>query len=241
MAIGISSVTVGTNTGSTATVSVTTSESPVTTKSGDLVVVVHGNDYYDLTNMATPTATGSPTLTSIGSADGGSLQGHIKAWWYKANTAGAQTISDTETGGAGEEKFLIACVLSGADTTSPVDGTPASNVNNTSGSTSPVCNGITVTNSDSLVFECIQSGGGSFSSSYTAPAGTTKRWDTNVGTGSCGGGTVQLSSLGATGNYTWTAAGNHTYVSLTFAIKTAAAGSPSLLVPSGAVVRSCTW
>jgi hypothetical protein len=106
VAISKKSVTSGTNTGTTATVSVTTSETPSATAVGDLVLVFHLNDFYTTTTMGTPTATGSPTLTAItgGSADGGSNLGHINGWWYVANTAGAQTITVTETGAHDEEK-----------------------------------------------------------------------------------------------------------------------------------------
>ena len=69
MAIAIKSATVTAS--AAAPVSVTTSEAPSATASGDVVVVIHGNDYYALTNMATPTATGSPTMNSIVNADGG--------------------------------------------------------------------------------------------------------------------------------------------------------------------------
>jgi hypothetical protein len=146
VAIAISSITSGTDTGASATVSVTTSESPTTTKVGDLVVVVYANDFYALSNMGTPSATGTPTMNAIAGAtgDGGSNEAHIKAWWYVANTAGAQTVSATETGAHDEEKSITAYVLTGADTTTPVDAA-AGNTSTTTITTSQVAPAVSPT------------------------------------------------------------------------------------------------
>jgi hypothetical protein len=226
VAIAISSITTATNDGTSATISVTTSESPTATQVGDFVVVVHSNDFYTLAAMPTPTATGSPTLTNIVDADGGTNQGHIRCWWYRANTGGAQTVSVTETGAHDEEKFMAVYVLTGVDTgASPIDGTPASNSSSTQ-QTSQVCNSVTVTNTDSYAIQALAAGSGVAAPSYTAPGGTTKQYDQHVGGGSHGGGTKQLSASGATGSFTWTIPPSGTpYASATFAIKTATAAT----------------
>lgn len=237
MAIGIKSITTATNNGSSATISVTTSESPSTTQVGDLVIVIHGNDFYALSNMGTPTATGSPTMNSIVNADGGTNEGHLKCWYYIANTGGAQTVSVTETGAHDEEKSLAVYVLSGADTSgSPIDGTPASN-SSSSGTSSQVCNSVSPTNADSFCIQALTSGAGAAAGSYTAPGGTTKQYDIRVSTFmSAAGGTKQLVSSGATGTFTWTTDVPVPYASATFAIKTAAtSGSsapPALVIPA---------
>lgn len=222
MAIAIRSITTNTNSGSSTTIAVTTSESPSATQVGDLVIVVHANDYFTLADMPTPTATGSPTLTSIVNADAGSLTAHIKTWYYYANTAGAQTVSVTESGLADEEKSLAVYVLSGAAASSPIDGTPASNVN-ASAVTSQVCNAVTTTNADSYVITAIGSGGGAASSAYAPPGDITEQYDIRVGGGSWCGGIKQLSASGSTGTFTWTATGASPYAAVTFAIKTASA------------------
>lgn len=229
MAVSISSITTNTNDGSSATISVTTSESPAVTNVGDLVIVIHGNDYYTLADMPTPTATGSPVFTSIVNADAGSLTAHIKSWYYIANTGGAQTVSVAETGVHDEEKSLAVYVLSGADTSgSPIDGTPQSNVN-ASAVTSQDCPAVTTTNTDSFAIMALQSGGGAAATAYAPPGTVTKKYDIRVTTVmSAGGGIKQLSSSGSTGTFTWTATGACPYAAVTFAIKTAAGAAAAV-------------
>ena len=214
----ISSVTSNTNNGGSATISVTTSESPTTTQVGDLVIVVHGNNFYALSNMPTPTATGSPTLTNIVDADGGTNFGHLRCWWYVANTGGAQTVSVTETGAHDEEKSMAVYVLSGADTSSPVDGT-ASNFDSGTGS-APVCSSISPATATALAFNAINNGGPTAPTSYTPPGAVTEQYDVGVGGLRAAGGTDQLSASGPTGAFNWTTVGpDRPWASVTFAIK----------------------
>jgi hypothetical protein len=235
VAIAKKSVTNGTNTGTTATVSVTTSETPSATAVGDLVLVFHSNDFYTTTTMGTPTATGSPTLFAItgGSADGGANLGHINGWWYVANTAGAQTISVTETGTHDEEKALTVYVLSGADTTTPID-----NATNTSGttSTSDVAPSASPSTADAFVIAATVSGGGSASTGYTTPGPLTEDIDFTVGGLSGVFGSAQLSAAGATGTYTFTASTSIPWSAVTVTIRTGTAVAapnirPAVFVP----------
>lgn len=216
----ISSVTSNTNNGGSATISVTTSESPATTQVGDLVIVVHGNNFYALSNMPTPTATGGPTLLNIVDADGGTNFGHLRCWWYVANTSGAQTVSVTETGAHDEEKSMAVYVLSGADTSSPVDGT-ASNFDSGTGS-APVCSSISPATATALAFNAINNGGPTAPTSYTPPGAVTEQYDVGVGGLRAAGGTDQLSASGPTGAFNWTTVGpDRPWASVTFAIKSA--------------------
>lgn len=111
--------------GTTATISLTTATAA---QSGDLVVVAHANDFFTLATMQTPVATGTPTMHPIPGAtvDGGTGHVHIKAYWYVANTAGAQTISVTETGQADEDKALIAVIMGAADIGTAIDAAASS-------------------------------------------------------------------------------------------------------------------
>lgn len=226
MAIAISSITSGTDTGGSATVSVTTSESPTTTKIGDLVVVVNANDFYALSNMGTPTATGTPTMNAITGAtgDGGSNEAHIKAWWYVANTAGAQTISATESGAHDEEKSITAYVLTGADTSTPIDAA-ASNTSTTTIATSQVAPAVSPATSNAFLICQITSGGGAATASYTTPSPLTEQFEIHAGSISGVGATNQLSASGSTGTFTFTAATSTAYSSCSIAIKTATAAS----------------
>lgn len=223
MAITIKSVTVGTDTGASATVSVTTSETPSATSVGDLVVVVYGNDYYTTAEMGTPTATGSPTLTAAVTADAGNLSAHLKSYTYVANTAGAQTISATETGLHDEEKQITAIVLGGADTTTPLDGT-ASNTDAV-GSASQVAAAISPTQTNTLMIVVNNSGGGGSATSYTTPGSMTEQTEIHVGGLSGVVATEQLSASGSTGTRTFTASSGTQYGAVTIGIRTAAGGA----------------
>lgn len=224
MAISLKSITTAAVSSTAATFTCTTSESPSATQVGDLVIVLHSNDFYALTNMSTPAATGSPTMNSIGSVDGGTNQGHTKAWWYVANTAGAQTITATETGTHDEEKTLAVLVLGGADTASPIDGTPQTAFNTATFATHPVPS-VTVANSDSYLIAIDTSGGGTSTASYTASAplvnqayaGTPAAFSIEVMT-------AQLNASGATGTINVTPATSVDYYILAFAVKTAGGG-----------------
>lgn len=244
MAISIKSVAVGTTDGSSTTVSVTSAET-IATAVGDLVVVIHANNFFTLSTMGTPSATGSPTLTHIADSDGGTNNAHVKTWWYVANTAGAQTISVTETGTANEEKALVVYVLASADTTSPVDGTPAARFGTSTTETAPVCGSVTTSQAGSLLLHALCDGGGNPSTSYTPPAGVTKdeEWHPD---GFYGGATGHkpLAGAGATGDLAWTTTGAR-YASLAIAIKAAAGGATiapdGVSVPVALGAPTLTW
>lgn len=232
MAISKKSVTTGTDNGGSATVSVTTSESPTATAIGDLVVVVHGNDFYALTNMPTPTATGSPTLNAITDTgvpvDAGTNLAHIKGYWYVANTSGAQTVTVTETGSHDEEKSITAFVLGGADTTTAIDDAAG----NFGTASAQVANGITAGPADDFLLIVVNSGGGSATASYTTPGPLTEEHEWHVGGYSGVAATAQLSASGATGNFTFTAANSIPYGAVTIAVLTATGGTPAVADPN---------
>jgi hypothetical protein len=202
-----------------------TSESPSATLIGDLVVVLYGNDFYTLANMGVPTATGTPTMNAITGtglpADGGSNLAHTLGYWYVANTAGAQTISATETGSHDEEKCLVAYVLSGADTTTPIDAAAG---NTGSGTTSMVAPAVSPATADAYVVTLTNTGGGGSVASYTTPAPLTEDAEIHVGGLAGVYAHAQLSVSGSTGTFTFTAASSQPYAAITAAIKTAAAG-----------------
>lgn len=212
----------------TATVSgtLTSTRSPV---AGDLLVIIHCNDFYTLANMPTPSVGGSTTgVTAItnGTVDAGSNNGHIKAYTYAVPTTGDLTVSVTETGTADEEKALIVYVLSGADTTSRVDvASGAFSTSSTSPHPSP---SVTATGSADYLICHDNSGGGVNVTSYTPPSGMTEVYDLSVAS-SMGttGATQQLSTSGATGTKSFTPAGSSNYNVLTIAVLPGGAAAPS--------------
>jgi hypothetical protein len=244
VAVSIKSITSAANATAAATFTCTTSETPAVTLVGDLVVVLHSNDFYALTNMSTPSATGSPTMNSIGSVDGGSNEGHTTAWWYLANTGGAQTVTATETGVHDEEKALVVIVLSGADTASPIDGTPASTFNVT-GSTSHTIPSISPATSTAYEIVIDATGGGNAASSYSAPSYTGSLYF-SISTFFSGEiFTRQLAASGATGTTTITTVGGGNTFVLAFAIKTATGGAAptprQTIVTRSARIRASYW
>jgi len=244
MAIAVRSVTVGTNDGSSAAVSATT---PSTTQIGDLLVVAHSNDFYTLTTMPTPTCTGAPTLTAItnGTADGGTGEGHIKTYTAVANTGGANTVTVTETGSHDEEKAMVVYVLTGADTTTPVD--VAASFNGTPGNDSQTCPSVTATVSDGYLI-CFNNSGPSSNTAYGSPGSMTEQYEIHVGGMSGVGATEQLSASGATGTRTFTCVpgNNILWVSVSVVIRTASAGAAPaaiepIVAPSLAAIQAGVW
>ena len=228
MTTAIRSVTSNTNNGSSPTVAVTTSESPSATQVGDLVVVIHCNDFYALSNMPTPTATGSPTLTAItnGAADGGTDLAHVKSYTYVANTAGAQTISVTETGSANEEKAIIAYVLAGADTSTPID--VAGNDTSAVEQSNWVLSAVSPTSSDAfLIGHCNSGGPGATANGHGSPGSMTERYDSGDTRPNIVGATEQLSASGSTGTRTFTAGtADRPWGGVLIAIRTASGEAP---------------
>jgi hypothetical protein len=208
-------------------------------QSGDLLVIIHGNDYYALSNMPTPTVGGSTSgvnaITS-GSADGGSLFAHAKSYTYAVGSTGDLTVSVTETGAGDEEKCLIVYVLSGADTATPTDGAN-NNVDSSGTTTNRVCNAVSPSSADAYLIVHTNDGNGSNSVSYLPPSGMSEQYDGSLG-GAMGysGATLQLSSSGSTGTKTFTASGNASYCSLTIAVKTAAAATSIPFNPQRSVL-----
>lgn len=234
MAIGIRSVTYSSPGTGANPVSVVTSESPSATQVGDLVVVIHGNDFYALSNMPTPTATGSPTVTAItnGAADAGASEAHVKSYTYVANTAGAQTVSVTETGSADEEKCLAVYVLSGADTSTPID---VAGNNATATNEDPwVLSSISPTSSDAFLIAHVNTNAVS-NGVNAVPGSMTERYRETTNTPKPAGATEQLSASGATGTRSFDAAVSRPWAGVLIAVKTASAGgggpAPTLVKP----------
>lgn len=218
---------------------------------GDLVVAIHFNDFYGLAAMPTPTFNGSTTgVTSITGtglpADGGTNFGHIKAWWWAAGSTADVTISATESAPGDEDKGIIGYVLSGADTTTPIDAA-AGNFESSSATANQVAPSVSPATSDAFLICHTNNGGGGNTGPITSfPAGMTSQYDVNGGGMRFAGATQQLVSSGATGTKAFVATGSGFWVTCSIAIKTAAAGGsvivPQIVVaPPAALVRASTW
>jgi hypothetical protein len=212
-----------------ATITATTPSTGMVAAIGDLALVIHDNDFYLLSNMPTPTATGSPTFSPITSAtlpaDGGTNFGHLKFYTYVVNTAGAQTVQVTETGAADEEKSLTVYILGAADTTTPTDDGRGGF--DSVGSATQIAPAATATNTNDLAIMQIGAGGGGSAASYTPPAGVIWQYEIHITAYSAVGGTKQLSASGSTGTFTFTAASPTDYAAGTVLVRAAPAGGGS--------------
>lgn len=223
MAIAIRGTTPATNAVSgpnPITVSLTGTQQP---QAGDVLIIIHGNDYYDITNLVTPTVGGSTTgVTAITGAtvDAGSLTSHAKCWYYVVGSTGDLTVSETESGAGDEEKLLVVYVLSGADTSTVIDA--AGGTFSATTTTSPLAPSVSPTSPDAFLI-CHTHPIGSPADPYTPPSGMTESYDTTDGGHniSLAGATVQLSASGATGTKTFGSFGSRGYVGLSIAVLTA--------------------
>lgn len=204
-------------------------------QSGDVLLIIHGNDYYALSNMPTPTVAGSTSgvnAISGGTADSGSLFAHAKSYTYVVGSTGDLAVSVTETGAGDEEKVLVVYVLSGVDTSTPTDGTPGTNTDIGGATTNRVCNATSPSSSDAFLVVHTNDGNGSNSVSYTPPAGMAEQYDGSLAASmGYSGATLQLVASGSTGTKTFTTVGNASYCTLTIAVKTAAAGGTPVEAP----------
>lgn len=228
MAVAIRGTTPSVATSTTATVS-TTLTGARQPQAGDLLVIIHFNDYYLLSNMPTPTVAGSTagvTAVTNGTADAGSTWGHAKSYTYAVASTGDLTVAVTETGSADEEKALAVYVLSGADTASPIDGgaAGAAATFNTASMASHVLTGVTPSGSDAFLIGHDASGNGASTAGYTTPGNET--YDAVFGGMSYVGFVEQLSASGATGTRTVTPSGSINFAALILAVKTGSAAAP---------------
>jgi len=200
-------------------------------QSGDVLLIIHTNDFYALSNMPTPTVAGSTSgvvAVTGGSADGGSDQGHAIAYTYVVGSTGDVTVAVDETGSADEEKALVVYVLSGVDTTTPIDVAGA--LNSAQLSTGELhAPSISPTSSDAFLVCHVSTGGGtSAGAAIDHPGSMTETLDVNVnGNFSIGNAVLQLVASGATGAkvFLQTVPNNAQGVSLSIAIKTAGGGA----------------
>lgn len=214
----------------------------VSAQVGDLLLIIHANDYYTQSVIQTPSVSpGAPSVSTVpgGTADGGSNLAHIAAFTAVVSSAGAQTVTATESGAHSEERSLSVYVLTGADTASPIDGSAAG----TSGSASLNQTALSVSPSaaDSYLVCAVATGGGTDSNAYTPPTGMTETYDLHLGGFYGTGGAVQqLSSSGATGTRTFVASNSAPWSALSIAVKTASGATTINGVAAGTAAAAAT-
>jgi hypothetical protein len=228
IAIRGSTPATATDNGGSATVSLTLSGARQP-QVNDILLIIHCNDFYAASNMPTPTVGGSTagvTAITNGTADAGTNGAHAKAYWWLNSGAADRTVSVTETGSHDEEKALAVYVLSGVDTSTPID--VAGNTFNASTGPSWVLTAVSPTSSDAYLIAHVNTGGGNSGGGSVTPPGTmTEQYDVNVGGITYEGATQQLATSGSTGTRTFTPAADAGFAGLLIAMKTASAAAVS--------------
>jgi hypothetical protein len=240
VAVRGSTPTIGTaTTGATISAVLTGTKQP---QAGDLLVIIHCNDYWALSNMPTPTVGGSTTGVNAitgGSADAGSPNPHAKSYWYAVPSTADRTVAVTETGTADEEKALIVYVLSGADTITAIDVAAGSTG---AASTSHVAPSIAPGSATAyLIGHASTDGTAANTNSYTPPSGMSETYDQNIiSFMALTGATQQLAASGATGTKTFAYTASTVWVTLSIAVLTASGGGGSAPVGRQLVVTAPT-
>ncbi len=222
MAVGIRSVTTAVSSGVTSTsISLTTPAASV----GDLLLIILGNDYWQNTltlTSITPTAT-STNISSF-TDDGGNNNPHINAWWAPVVTSGAVTVVADDGYVGGNEKFLAVYILTGCDTSSPVDD--AANNGAMVSSNSPTTPTVSPASSTSMLFCHFQSDGSNAAplATLTIPGDTNSQYDISDTSNFSRaiGINQQLATSGGTGGKIFTSSATFGWVASSVAIKAAA-------------------
>jgi len=202
------------------TISVTTPSASV----GDLLVIIVSNDFYTQAAIGLDSITPTATATNITNfdSDAGSNKPHIKGWWAPVTTAGAVTVVGN-TGHPDEEKALVVYILSGADTTAPIDD--SAHTSTVTNSSSLIAPSVSPAGTTDLLISYIQTDGSNSNPTATAPGGMSNTYSLDEGgVAQAFGGSELLSASGATGTRTWAYASTTGYISATLAIKTATGG-----------------
>lgn len=191
-------------------------------QAGDRLIIVHKNNWYDFSNMPTPTVGGSSSgvnAISGGSFDDGVNALHIKSYTYDVASTGDLTVVITETGAADEEKCLEVWVLDAVDPTTTIE-----DADTASGSgTSQAAASSTPTSADDLLICSLI---GSANTAYTPPGSMTETYDATDGAFiRVTGAYEQLSASGSTGTRTFTGPAG-AWAALTLSVKTESTGPP---------------
>jgi hypothetical protein len=192
-------------------------------QAGDLLWIVHFNNFYAFANMPTPTVGGSTDGVAAvdgGSQDNGSGQAHVKTYTYKVESAGNLTVAVSETGSADEDKGLAVYVLSGVDLDDPVDAAAGSG--STNSQDSHVVTGVTTSSDGSLLIIHLCTGAGASTASYTVPESMVEAYNAKTAFMNYVGATEQLGAAGDTGTRTFTPASSVNFAAVAVAIRAAA-------------------
>jgi hypothetical protein len=184
---------------------------------GQWLVAIQGCDYYNASDLVSPT----PGTWTLRAGDGNPSFGHphVKVWTRPVTVAGANAVTFDQALDSGNHAHLR--VLSAVDSFDIGTGSFGSS------SVSHVCPSLTtVADGDLLINASIGLTNGSSAFDYSSPSGMV---ETDVATWSTmGSHTETLGAAGSTGTRTHTASAACEFASASIAIKTAAGGAVAL-------------
>lgn len=172
----------------------------------------------------------------------GQLTASTSSGWLYYRVATASDVAGTTTYTWGATSSVVSNVvinrITGADTTTPIDGTASTQGDASAGLTHTAL-AVSPTSASALLLYCFGSSTAGSSGTVTAPlteqldvsggTGTTTRWVYEA--------TESLSASGSTGTRAMTSAGSTQGVNFMAAIAPTAAATPSLIIPTDSVYR----
>jgi hypothetical protein len=225
VSVGIRCAVLGGTTGNPVSANTASRFTGTQPQSGDRAILIYFNNYFNLSNMGTPS--GGPTWNTFtnNTADAGADNAHIKAYHGNVTSNADFTASATETGSADEEKGILIIVLSGVDASTTID---IAAVATATSDNDQICPSVDPVSTDGFAIWFVSSGTGAASASYTHPGGTTELTEIHIGSGLSGSCAYeQLASSNATGTRTFSATSATPYAAISIVVKTAS-GSQNL-------------
>src|SRR6266498_854963 len=186
---------------------------------GDVVVILHADNFHTAAEMTTPTGTavgGGWTLKHT--LDGGASDNHAKVWMGTVTTAGGTAVEGTAN--TDHERYLGAWVVPGTvlfDTAASTDS-DATSVTHVAPTVTP-----TVGQLDDLLI-CLF-GTQNVDVNYTMPGSMTARTERDTGFATYRGADEQLTSGAATGTRTATASVTDTWFAVSVLVQSITAAS----------------
>lgn len=221
-------------TGVNANVTLTTG---VGTQVGDVLVAVHGGDYYTAADLVAPSTGPAWTLAAGGSGsalgDLGNLNSHVKIFTATVASAGAIAITFPKLLDA--DHMCVLYVLAGADPNGPVDDAAGSSGGP---SVSHLAPSLSPASPDALYIGAVVSQLFALVGTYTCPVLTKQTEDDQSSTMATG--TQALSASGATGTRTFSADINVSYASAAVAIRAPQSADATLAVTAAAATLAMT-
>lgn len=196
---------------------------------GDLVVVVGVLGYYALANMGTPTGPWTGPAEVIDTADLGSNDVHMRAWFAYVTTPGIQPVTMPNFGDVAVFVHVFRFAAADVPASNPIDAHAADTFPNpntlpdvTTDAQAPSCSPLSV---DGLLISCVMSGGGANRTYTTPPDMDLSGTESNFGTLAIA--TQALTGSGPTGTRLWQSLSTARHAMMSIVVRGAASAPPA--------------